>query len=253
MGDSSDHVRSRASHEASTDEIGASPISPHGHSPGGNHQHSGHGHPLMHLHGEDIRHTHSAFLSPSSALHSHQSVEQLGHVHRSAQGQQNETGHHEEAGSSDYQTNTHTTINSNQPPSSTLSHFSGSPLQPRHLLLDVNLSATSESRTPILEGERRELLEEASAYEIHRPSPIAPPNHDCGWRERYLALTAEIRLLKAELSTRASLRGTSLGYMDQEGERAVTEDDDLGILGVTIIMRLRGRDDLVINTDLTRD
>ncbi|KAI1464780.1 uncharacterized protein F4812DRAFT_467024 [Daldinia caldariorum] len=97
---------------------------------------------------------------------------------------------------------------------------------------------------------------------LHRPNPIAPPNHDCSWKERYLALTAEIRLLKAELSTRASLRGPDVGYTGGAGDggvRGEAEDgdeggdgDDLGIEGVTIVVHLKGRDDLVINTDLTQ-
>ncbi|KAI1769561.1 hypothetical protein GGR53DRAFT_473081 [Hypoxylon sp. FL1150] len=251
IGDSSEHVRSRASYEAFTDEVGASPVSPCGHPPVGNQQlPSDHKQPPTHLQGENIRYTRSGFLSPSSALHSRQSIKQHSHVHQSAQGQrQDEVGHHE-TGSSNYQ------MGYTQPPSSTLTGFSGSPLQPRHILLDIDVyqNPTCESRTPIPgAGGSRERLDDASEYGIHRPSPIAPPNHDCGWRERYQALTGEIRLLKAELSTRASLRGMSLDYMDQEGERAAADDDDLGILGVTIIMRLRGRDDLVINTDLTQD
>lgn len=68
-----------------------------------------------------------------------------------------------------------------------------------------------------------------------------------------MALAAEIRLLKAELSTRASLAIRNADYTGEGGENGVNDDDDLGIEGVTIIMHLRGRDDLVINTDLTRD
>ncbi|KAI1369177.1 hypothetical protein F5Y08DRAFT_184117 [Xylaria arbuscula] len=77
--------------------------------------------------------------------------------------------------------------------------------------------------------------------EITKPTPIAPPNHECTWKERYLDLTAEIRQLKAELSTRASL--TSYG---QPG-------DDPNLLEVTIILHFRDRDDIVINTDVTRE
>ncbi|KAI1777700.1 hypothetical protein F4818DRAFT_407622 [Hypoxylon cercidicola] len=257
MGDSSEHIHSRASYEVSPNPIKASSVSPRGNSPAGNQQPSSrYRHSPTHLRGEDIRYSHNAFLSSSSAplaaLHSHQSIEQPSHAYKPTQGQyQNETDH-PEANSSDYQIGTHNIRGHEQSPSSIVSCFSRSPVQPRHIVHDVS-QATSESRTLALEAESKEHFHEASEYEIYRPSPIAPPNHDCGWKNRYLALTAEIRLLKAELSTRASLRGTDIDYTGQERERTAAEDDDLGIQSVTIILRLRGRDDLIINTDLMRD
>lgn len=56
-------------------------------------------------------------------------------------------------------------------------------------------------------------------------------------------LTAEVRQLKAEIISRERLRET-LAF--NEG------DDELGVEGLTIVMHLKGKDDLVINTDLTR-
>ncbi|KAI1276596.1 hypothetical protein F5Y07DRAFT_399331 [Xylaria sp. FL0933] len=90
--------------------------------------------------------------------------------------------------------------------------------------------------------------EQAFEPEIAKPTPIAPPNHECSWKERYLDLTAEIRQLKAELSTRASLKSSDIlghGYAHRE--------DDLDLLEVTIILHFRDRDDIVINTDVVRD
>ncbi|KAI1355753.1 hypothetical protein F5Y01DRAFT_310635 [Xylaria sp. FL0043] len=89
--------------------------------------------------------------------------------------------------------------------------------------------------------------EQAFEPEIAKPTPIAPPNHECSWKERYLDLTAEIRQLKAELSTRASLKSSDIlghGYAQRE--------DDLDLLEVTIILHFRDRDDIVINTDVVR-
>lgn len=267
MDDSSEHAHSRTSYKVSTEPMGTSPVSPYEDSPVRNHQRPSRNKcPPAHLQDEDVRYSRNAFLRPLSArsavLHSRQSIEQPNRTYRFAQAQHENETSHQETRSSNYQISTHAVRDYDQSPSSTLTRFSCSPLQPRRILLDVGQGATSARATPILEAESREsasVLDEASDYEIHRPNPIAPPNHDCGWKDRYLALTAEIRLLKAELSTRASLLGTDVDYtgqghgQGQEPERLVTDDDDLGIQGVTIIMRLRGRDDLIINTDLTRD
>ncbi|KAI0435233.1 hypothetical protein F5Y09DRAFT_294084 [Xylaria sp. FL1042] len=100
----------------------------------------------------------------------------------------------------------------------------------------------------LIHSEAKSFNEQASEPEIAKPTPIAPPNHECSWKERYLDLTAEIRHLKAELSTRASLRSSDIlghGYAQRE--------DDLDLLEVTIILHFRDRDDIVINTDVVHD
>ncbi|KAH8674099.1 hypothetical protein BX600DRAFT_456988 [Xylariales sp. PMI_506] len=90
--------------------------------------------------------------------------------------------------------------------------------------------------------------------DLYRSTPIAPPNHECSWKDRYIALTAEIRLLKAEMSVRTSAAGMEQRINEQVQTDMPREDcEDLGIQGVTIVMHLRGKDDLVINTDLTQD
>ena len=94
---------------------------------------------------------------------------------------------------------------------------------------------------------------EASNLEIHRPTPIAPPNHDCRWKDRYMALTSEIRQLKAEMSTRVSFHDADVGSAQEHGAQLQQQDEDLGIQGLTIVMHLKGKDDLVINTDLTQE
>lgn len=50
-------------------------------------------------------------------------------------------------------------------------------------------------------------------------------DHQCDWKERYLALKPEVE--------------------GGQGQR-----DDIGLEGLTIVLHLRGKDDLVINTDL---
>ncbi|KAI0128605.1 hypothetical protein BJ170DRAFT_336053 [Xylariales sp. AK1849] len=139
----------------------------------------------------------------------------------------------------------------NQPktPSATASGFTTTPLQPRQLsfhenkdLESVNLSYRKTER-----NEASVRTDEHSELELHRPTAIAPPNHECCWKERYMGLTAEIRSLKAEISSRVDAEHS--GYVQ---EQSMEKDDDLGIQGLTIVMHLKGKDDLVINTDLTQ-
>ncbi|KAI1808523.1 hypothetical protein F4811DRAFT_570469 [Daldinia bambusicola] len=176
---------------------------------------------------------------------------------------------------------------SHSPSSTTTTRASHSPLQPRRILLSGGGGGTDDERpafgsrsaaAAVVSGPEEDGRRGGSSITVtgatatatatseldeqllllHRPNPIAPPNHECSWKDRYLALTAEIRLLKAELSTRASLRGPDVGYMGHVGDGGVRgetedgDDDDLGIEGVTIVVHLKGRDDLVINTDLTQ-
>ncbi|OTA80057.1 hypothetical protein M434DRAFT_38162 [Hypoxylon sp. CO27-5] len=217
---SSEHIHSRTSHKSSIHAIGTPSTSHREYSPTVDQKASSHhGRRSSHLQVENANFSRSAYLSPSSArslTHSRPTVEGFDHVPSSA-------------------------IRENA--SSSIGRISHSPLQPRRILINIDESTTSESHTSMI----------APELEIHRPTPIVPPNHDCSWKDRYMALAAEIRLLKAELSTRASLAIRDVDYTGEGGEGAVNDDDDLGIEGVTIIMHLRGRDDLVINTDLTRD
>ncbi|TGJ84423.1 hypothetical protein E0Z10_g4344 [Xylaria hypoxylon] len=97
-------------------------------------------------------------------------------------------------------------------------------------------------------SETKSFVEQSSEPEIAKPTPIAPPNHECTWKERYLALTAEIRQLKAEMSTRASLKGSGI-LTPNYGQH----EDDFDLLEVSIILHFRDRDDIVINTDVVRD
>lgn len=57
-----------------------------------------------------------------------------------------------------------------------------------------------------------------------RPAKMAETDHECGWKDKYITLQAEV------------------DAQDRPG--------DIGLEGLTIILHMQGRDDLVINTDL---
>ncbi|KAK2590041.1 hypothetical protein QQS21_012282 [Conoideocrella luteorostrata] len=79
--------------------------------------------------------------------------------------------------------------------------------------------------------------------------PISPPSpHSCDWKERYLNLRNEIVSSQDMLGPYehgSRLKGAD-AYVGYEGDPA----DELGIEGLTIIIHMKHKDDLVINTDL---
>ncbi|KAK1729721.1 uncharacterized protein BDZ83DRAFT_567920 [Colletotrichum acutatum] len=85
--------------------------------------------------------------------------------------------------------------------------------------------------------------------EVFSPLPIMPPNHTCSWKERYHDLKAEVRELKAEIVSRE--RSDTPGHVDVGVNVSQDDDYELGVEGLTIVLHLRGKDDLIINTDLT--
>ncbi|KAI1132997.1 hypothetical protein F5Y10DRAFT_260623 [Nemania abortiva] len=109
-------------------------------------------------------------------------------------------------------------------------------------------STADRSKRGREQSKEKPSVEQSPELEIAKPMPIAPPNHDCAWKDRYLALTAEIRQLKAEISTRVSHR--SSGFLTDGYEQ---HDDDLDLLGVTVNLHFRDRGDVVISTPVTRD
>ncbi|KAF3024307.1 delta subunit of the central stalk of mitochondrial F1F0 ATP synthase, atp16 [Neopestalotiopsis sp. 37M] len=124
-------------------------------------------------------------------------------------------------------------------------------LQPRQLSFNHRRrEQASDSHTSTDIASRRKealmVIGKGSDLDLHRPSAVAPPTHECSWRDRYMALTAEIRQLKAEMSSVTRVLETT--------EREVMHEDRmLGIESVTIVMHLKDKDDLVINTDLTQE
>lgn len=126
-------------------------------------------------------------------------------------------------------------------------------LQPRQLPLDShrweqtsNSHAHASNEITSQQKEPLAVVGKSSELDLHRPSAVAPPTHECSWRDRYMALTKEIRQLKAEMSSVSRVLETT--------EREVIHEDRmLGIESVTIVMHLKDKDDLVINTDLTQE
>ncbi|KAI0155869.1 hypothetical protein BJ166DRAFT_531595 [Pestalotiopsis sp. NC0098] len=126
-------------------------------------------------------------------------------------------------------------------------------LQPRQLLLDShrwdqasNSHAHASNEIVSQQKEPLAVVGKSSELDLHRPSAVAPPTHECSWRDRYMALTKEVRQLKAEMSSVSRVLETT--------EREVMHEDRmLGIESVTIVMHLKDKDDLVINTDLTQE
>ncbi|KAM0324321.1 hypothetical protein ACHAQA_008098 [Verticillium albo-atrum] len=119
---------------------------------------------------------------------------------------------------------------------------------------EVEQALASESSLPLASPPS----ERGDDMEIYSPIPIMPPNHSCSWRERYLKLTAEVRHLKAEMSSRegravdmAAGKQHATQMADVGVEVDVQRDDaGLGVEGLTIVVHMAGKDDLVINTDL---
>ncbi|KAK9779192.1 putative Cep57 centrosome microtubule-binding domain-containing protein [Seiridium cardinale] len=127
----------------------------------------------------------------------------------------------------------------------TTSGFSTPSQVPPALFRRKQQDAMSESQ--VSRSNRKEAItfvDKPSDLDLHRPSAIAPPNHECSWKDRYVALTSEIRQLKAEMS---SVNHTET--LQHEFEHG----DTLGIEGLTIVMHLKDKDDLVINTDLLQE
>jgi hypothetical protein len=106
----------------------------------------------------------------------------------------------------------------------------------------------SESQASTNSKQLREaftVIDKPSDLSVHHPSAIAPPNHECSWKDSYMALTSEIRQLKADISTKNHVQPLECESMHEE--------DTLGLEGLTIVIHLRDKDDLVINTELVQD
>ncbi|KAF7554758.1 hypothetical protein G7046_g6725 [Stylonectria norvegica] len=91
---------------------------------------------------------------------------------------------------------------------------------------------------------------------IRSPKPALLSNHVCAWRTRYMNLNSEVQQLKAEMEPRTgqaqgiSGRDTGRGGVRASAASAQHERPDVDIESLTIVMHMRGKDDLVINTNL---
>lgn len=102
--------------------------------------------------------------------------------------------------------------------------------------------------------------ETQTVTEIHNPKPVIPYNHVCAWRTRYMDLSTEVDQLKSEASFQDTV-DQATGQQQQQQQRDQGVDvgvgtsfshkcPDIDIEGLTIVMHMRGKDDLVINTKL---
>ncbi|KAJ3522134.1 hypothetical protein NM208_g12989 [Fusarium decemcellulare] len=149
-------------------------------------------------------------------------------------------------------------------------------LTPRLRLLDVEQSLARKSDEDLVEEARSRIRQQPmttqevkstkhckttshssfeeteTVTEIHNPRPLIPYNHVCAWRTRYMDLSTEIKQLKSEASQVAEGQGTQ-GVDVGVGTSFSHKCPDISIEGLTIVMHMRGKDDLVINTDLKEE
>ncbi|TDZ29347.1 hypothetical protein C8035_v011382 [Colletotrichum spinosum] len=110
---------------------------------------------------------------------------------------------------------------------------------------------TSEEGSVRYTGKGKETMAQVpDDLEVLSPIPIMTSNHTCSWRERYHDLAAEVRQLKAEISSREASEEPRLADVGVNVDRR--DGKHLGIEGLTVILHLKGKDDLVIKADLTQ-
>ncbi|OLN83412.1 hypothetical protein CCHL11_02988 [Colletotrichum chlorophyti] len=80
---------------------------------------------------------------------------------------------------------------------------------------------------------------------VHGWSPISNSEIE---KEHYLALAAEVRHMKAEIVSRERLNAPGLVDVGVNVDQG--DEEGLGVEGLTIVMHLKGKDDLIINTNL---
>ncbi|KAM0218828.1 hypothetical protein ACHAQI_001148 [Fusarium lateritium] len=103
---------------------------------------------------------------------------------------------------------------------------------------------STSSRLVSVTGEQARKDSEMSTL-IYDPSPVMPYDHMCAWRARYMDLKSQIDQFELESSYPTAERTT-----EGVGPSCSHPNGDIDIEGLTVVMHLRGKDDLVINTDL---
>lgn len=101
-------------------------------------------------------------------------------------------------------------------------------------------------RSPIASGPPARPGPPSHMTAAQRPQNAAPQEHMRTWRIRYLDLSLELeqtRLQQRQPQIDIGIGGVAPGH----------DCGDYGIEGLTIVMHMKGKDDLVINTDLTRE
>ena len=95
-----------------------------------------------------------------------------------------------------------------------------------------------------------------SIIKVLKPKTLASAEHLCNWRTRYTNLSTEHDQLKTEMDSHLSLHhGPQVEKRDAKiGTSFIRhKSPEIGIKGLTIVMHMTGKDDLVINTDLNQE
>lgn len=110
-------------------------------------------------------------------------------------------------------------------------------------------------RAEELEDEARE--GEGAFGDPEAPDMAKNDSHNCAWRDRYMDLNTELEKWKNEVISydleQDQAEGGEFTARNKEDTADATEmrsADEVGIEGLTIVVHMRYRDDLVINTDL---
>lgn len=89
----------------------------------------------------------------------------------------------------------------------------------------ADMGKSKEKAAPVPASKDKGKEKEAPhPIELHHPVAEMGHDHECDWKEKYITLQSDF---------------------DARGQT-----DDIGLEGLTIVLHMKGRDDLVINTDL---
>lgn len=91
------------------------------------------------------------------------------------------------------------------------------------------------------------------------PRPSRSSDHACIWRARYMDLSSEVEHMKSDMSSHDEGSREVMAPRPSNHDVGVGDAmaqhhcEGLGLQGLTIVMHMKDKDDLVINTDLTRE
>jgi hypothetical protein len=128
----------------------------------------------------------------------------------------------------------------------------------------TTLTSRDKGKTKEVIREQSDVRRSTRASNEQQPAMSRQPTaemggeHQCGWKNKYDALKSEVEnsrqgqgsgVAEAGGDHRCDWKEKYLALKpDVEGEQG--QRDDIGLEGLTIVLHLRGKDDLVINTDL---
>ncbi|KAJ6446676.1 epsilon subunit of F1F0-ATP synthase N-terminal [Purpureocillium lavendulum] len=126
----------------------------------------------------------------------------------------------------------------------------------RQVEQDLAMKRAEELEAEAKEGERA-VCDLATLRADKDEKWVAPDGHNCAWRDRYMDLNTELEKWKNE----ATFHDLERDQAGEEESTKVAKDaaaqvtrrrsaDEVGIEGLTIVVHMRYKDDVVINTDL---